>query len=174
MIPIILGATALAGAVIYGVSEVIKHEERQKQEQERQRQEEERQRQEEERRIIASGINEVDEMNGREFEKLLLLLFRKIGYSVSLTPDTQDYGADLILYKNNVKTIIQAKRSKNPVSVKAVQEVASAVKHYQADKAIVITNNRFTDNAYNLARSNEVELWDRRKLIEFMLQAKTF
>ncbi|AFY32392.1 restriction endonuclease [Calothrix sp. PCC 7507] len=167
MIPIILGAAALAGAAIYGVSELIKDGERQ-------RQEEERQRQEKERRILASGIHEVDEMSGKDFEKLLSLLFRKTGYNVSLTPDTQDYGADLILYKDDVKTIIQAKRSKNPISVKAVQEVASAVRHYQANKAIVITNNRFTDNAYNLARSNEVELWDRKKLIEFMLRAKNY
>ncbi len=111
-------------------------------------------------------------MSGKEFEKLLLLLFRKTGYRVSLTPDSQDYGADLILDKDGKKTIIQAKRCKNPIGVKAVQEVASAVKHYKANKAIVITNNRFTENAYNLARSNEVKLWDRKKLIEFMLRTK--
>jgi restriction system protein len=67
---------------------------------------------------------------------------------------------------------VQAKRYKNPVSVKAVQEIASAVKYYNADKAMVITNNRFTENAYHLAHSNSVELWDRKKLIEFMLHAK--
>ncbi len=165
VIPIIIGA-ALAGAAIYGVNEFIKEGERQEQE------EESRRRQEEERRILASGIREVDEMSGKEFEKLLLLLFRKTGYRVSLTPDSQDYGADLILDKDGKKTIIQAKRCKNPIGVKAVQEVASAVKHYKANKAIVITNNRFTENAYNLARSNEVKLWDRKKLIEFMLRTK--
>lgn len=164
MIPIIIGA-ALAGAAIYGVNEFIKEGERQEQEQRRREQEEER-------RILASGIREVDEMSGKEFEKLLSLLFRKTGYNVSLTPETQDYGADLILYKDGTKTIVQAKRYKNPVGVKAIQEVASAVKHYKANKGIVITNNRFTENAYNLARSNEVELWDRKKLIEFMLRTK--
>ncbi len=165
MIPIILGAVALAGAAIYGVSEAIKEEERCKQE-------EERRKQEEEKRILASGIYEVDEMSGKEFEKLLSLLFRKTGYEVSLTPDSQDYGADLILYKNGLRIVVQAKRSKNPVSVKAVQEVVSAVRHYKANKAMVITNNRFTDNAFNLAYSNEVQLWDRNKLIKFMLDSK--
>ncbi|WP_066378063.1 restriction endonuclease [Anabaena sp. CA = ATCC 33047] len=160
MIPIILGAAALASAAIYGFSELIKDNERQHQE--------------EERTILASGIHEVDEMSGKDFEKLLFLCFTKIGYNVILTPDTQDYGADLILYKNNVKTIIQAKRSKKPIGIKAVQEVASAVKHYQANKAIVITNNKFTENAYNLARSNEVELWDRGQLIQLMLRAKNY
>lgn len=158
MIPLILGAVALGTAAVYGVSEFIK--------------EGERQQQEEEKRILDSGIQEVDEMSGKEFEKLLALLFKKTGYQVSFTPESQDYGADLILYKDGSKTIIQAKRYKNPVGVKAIQEVASAVKHYKANKGIVITNNRFTENAYNLARSNEVELWDRKKLIEFMLCTK--
>lgn len=155
MIPLILGAAALAGAVIYGAHES------------------EKARREEERRILASGINEIDNMSGKDFEKFLSLLFRNVGYQVSLTPDSQDYGADLILYKDTIKIVVQAKRYKKPVSVKAVQEIASAVKHYNADKARVITNNRFTENAYNLARSNSVELWDRNKLIEFILYAKT-
>lgn len=162
MIPLILGAAALAGAVIYGAHES-----------EKARREEEQARREEERRILASGINEVDNMSGKDFEKFLSLLFRNVGYQVSLTPDSQDYGADLILYKDTIKIVVQAKRYKKPVSVKAVQEIASAVKHYNADKARVITNNRFTENAYNLARSNSVELWDRNKLIEFILYAKT-
>ncbi|MDV2990543.1 MAG: hypothetical protein N4J56_000197 [Chroococcidiopsis sp. SAG 2025] len=158
MLPLIVGA-ALAGAAIFvGVNELAK--------------ESERHRQEEERRILASGIQEVDKMSGKEFEQLLSILFRKTGYQVSLTLDTQDYGADLILYKDGIKTIVQAKRSKNPVGVKAVQEVSCAVKHYKANKAMVVTNNRFTDNAFNLAYSNGVKLWDRKRLIEFMLSAK--
>ncbi|MBE9233878.1 restriction endonuclease [Cuspidothrix issatschenkoi LEGE 03284] len=150
MIPIILGAAALAGAVVYGISEAKKEEER----------------------ILASGINDVDNMKGVEFEKFLELIFKKTGYEVTLTKSTQDYGVDLILNKGGVKTVVQAKRSKNPVSVKAVQEVTSAVRHYKANKAIVITNNRFTENARILANSNDVELWDRKKLIDLILSSK--
>ncbi|WP_445251056.1 MULTISPECIES: restriction endonuclease [unclassified Microcoleus] len=68
--------------------------------------------------------------------------------------------------------MVQAKRSKNPVGIKAVQEVARAVRHYRENKGIVITNNRFTENACKLAESNEVELWDRKRLIEFIVTAK--
>jgi HJR/Mrr/RecB family endonuclease len=126
----------------------------------------------EKKRLLDSGILEVDSMTGKEFEKFLDLHFSKFGYTVSLTQDSQDYGADLILYKDGSKTVVQAKRSKNPVGIKAVQEVAGAVRHYKGNKGRVITNNRFTENAYNLAKSNEVELWDRNKLIEFILVAK--
>jgi HJR/Mrr/RecB family endonuclease len=127
---------------------------------------------EEKKRLLDSGIIEVDEMTGKEFEIFLDFHFKKLGYSVTLTQNSQDYGADLILYKDGSTTVVQAKRSKNPVGIKAVQEVAGAVRHYKGNKARVITNNRFTENAYNLAKSNDVELWDRKRLIEFILLAK--
>lgn len=127
---------------------------------------------EEKKRLLDSGIMQVDEMTGKEFEKFLDVHFINLGYSVTLTQDSQDYGADLILYKDGLKTVVQAKRSKNPVGIKAVQEVAGAVRHYKGNKCLVITNNRFTENACKLAKSNEVELWDRKRLIEFILTAK--
>ena len=111
-------------------------------------------------------------MTGREFEEFLAIYFGKFGYDVTLTPQTQDYGADLVLRKNGVTTIIQAKRSSKPVGIKAVQEVASAIKHYNADEAIVITNNRFTENAFDLANSNKVELRGREELIDFIIRVK--
>lgn len=164
MWPVIAGIAVVGGAII---SELI--------EQEILREEEERQRKaaaEEEKRLLNSGIYEVDSMTGKEFEKVLDVCFRKLGYGVRLTSDSQDYGADLIVYKDGLKTVVQAKRKKNPVGINAVQEVVSAIRHYKADKAMVITNNYFTTNAYNLARSNEIELWDRKRLSEFMLRAK--
>ena len=127
---------------------------------------------EEKKRLLDTGIMEVDEMTGKEFENFLYVHFIKFGYSVTLTQDSQDYGADLILDKDGSRTVVQAKRSKNSVGIKAVQEVAGAVRHYKGNKGRVITNNRFTENAYNLAKSNDVELWDRKKLIEFILLAK--
>ncbi|WP_293334060.1 restriction endonuclease [Microcoleus sp. CAWBG58] len=127
---------------------------------------------EQRKRLSDSGILEVDTMTGKEFENFLYVHFRQCGYNVNLTQDSQDYGADLILYKDGLKTVVQAKRSKNPVGIKAVQEVAGAVRHYKGNKGRVITNNRFTENAYKLAKSNDLELWDRKKLIEFILTAK--
>lgn len=154
MWPVIIGAAA---ALVGGAFSLIQVE---------------KQRKEEEERLQRSGILEVDVMTGKDFEKFLDVHFRNLGYSVSLTQDTQDYGADLILYKDGTKTVIQAKRSKNPVSVKAVQEVVGAIRYYNASKGIVITNNRFTENAYNLAKANDVELWARKNLIDFIIKAK--
>ena len=153
MKPFIVRAAALVGDIAALVFDTVKEKESRK-------------------RLSDSGILEVDEMTGKEFEKFLAVHFRNLGYSVTLTQDSQDYGADLILYKDGLKTVVQAKRSKNSVGIKAVQEVAGAVRHYKGNKGRVITNNRFTENACKLADSNEVELWDRKKLIEFILIAK--
>src|SRR5699024_4542241 len=56
------------------------------------------------------SIDDVDNMDGIEFEHFLRDLFKKEGYKVELTSYTNDQGADLIIYKNNKVTIVQTKR----------------------------------------------------------------
>ncbi len=61
-------------------------------------------------RLAASGITEIDTMDGREFEQYLEVLFRRLGYQVELTRYIGDWGADLKVRKNGVETVVQAKR----------------------------------------------------------------
>lgn len=122
--------------------------------------------------ILRSGIREIDQMEGYEFEVYLALLFRKAGYDVTQTPQTGDFGADLILIQNGIRTVVQAKNYSGSVGNKAVQEVAAARNHYGAGGAIVITNSYFTPAAIQLARSNGVQLWNRDVLITFINRVK--
>lgn len=92
--------------------------------------------------------------------------YKSIGYKVVDTPKSNDYGADLILEKNNRRYVLQAKRYKKAVGVSAIQEVVASKLYYNADGAIVATNNYFTKNAWDLAKANHVFLIDRTKLIE--------
>ncbi|MEI2406215.1 restriction endonuclease [Niallia taxi] len=119
-----------------------------------------------------SGILDVDKMKGSVFEDYLYTLLKSKGYSVQKTPVTGDYGADLVLHGNNKKIIVQAKRYKNKVGIKAVQEIAAAKSHYKADECWVITNNYYTKPAIGLAKSNNVDLVDRDKLIKWMIQMR--
>lgn len=109
-------------------------------------------------------IQDVDKMNGSEFEIFLSILFEKMGYTVQQTPLSGDQGADLIIEKFNEKSVVQAKRYGKKVTNSAVQEVVAAIKHYNANNAFVVTNNKFTDSAIELANSNNVNLIDRSKL----------
>lgn len=115
---------------------------------------------------LTSSIGRIDRMTGAQFEEYLCEHFKKRGYSVKLTPQTNDYGADLVIEKGSVKTVVQAKRYNTKVSNKAIQEIVGAMGYYKANSAMVITNSFFTKNAYALAAANGVELWDRNKLIE--------
>ncbi len=124
----------------------------------------------EENKLKKLGINDIDNLDGLTFEKYLELLFKNMGYNVIRTPYMHDYGADLILEKDNIKTVVQAKRYKSKVGVKAIQEIVAAKGYYKADYSMVITNSYFTFNAKKLAKENNVELWDRKKLIKNIIQ----
>jgi HJR/Mrr/RecB family endonuclease len=120
-------------------------------------------------RYHASDITEIDGMDGIDFEHYLAVHFRKKGYNVTVTPPEHDYGVDLILKKGREKIAVQAKRynfSKNyNVTYRAVQEVAAGMKYYGCNKGMVVTNSTFTKQATELARANNIEMWDRCKLI---------
>ena len=104
-------------------------------------------------------LDENPQKNGILFEKELGEIFKEKGYLVETTPSSNDFGADLIVEKDGIKYCVQAKfRSNSMVSLTAVQEVIGAIKYYQADKGIVITNGIFTTAAKKLAKSNDVIL----------------
>jgi restriction system protein len=116
-------------------------------------------------RLLASGIADIDLMDGRQFEERLAAHFRQQGYAVDLTPYRGDFGADLIIEHDGFRTAIQAKRWKGAVGVGAVQEIVSARAYYGCQQAMVVTNSSFTQAARQLATANSVTLWDRGGLI---------
>ncbi len=106
--------------------------------------------------------------NGYDFEKYVAKLYQKLGYEIEeVTRKSGDQGADVIVNKNGKKYVIQAKFYNSPVSNKAVQEVVAAIGMYKADKGIVVTNNRFTDSAIELAKANNIELVNGNKIEEY-------
>jgi restriction system protein len=115
---------------------------------------------------LNSDIRKIDGMTGVQFEEYLKVHFEKQGFKVDTTPTSNDYGADLILFKNGECIAVQVKRHKDKVSNKAIQEVVGALGYYRANKGMVVTNSFFTANAIALADANGVELWNRSKLIE--------
>lgn len=121
-------------------------------------------------RLRRSGINDVDKMTGVQFEEFLKALYKRRGYVVKGTPVSGDFGADLLLEKENVRIVVQAKRYKSNVGIKAVQEVMSAKTYYNAQQAWVVTNSQYTDAAKKLALKCDVRMIARNELIELMLQ----
>jgi len=120
-------------------------------------------------------IDEINTLNGKDFENLIISNFNNLGFLATNTPATGDFGADIIVETDNgTRIIVQCKRFKNKVNLKAVQEVVGAISHYQGDIGIVITNNEFLNSAKKLADSNDVELWGRNELMKFLLGDVSF
>jgi restriction system protein len=122
-------------------------------------------------RFQRSGIADIDSLNWSEFEEFIAALFRAKGYRTRLTP-TYDQGGDVIVEGNGEHIVVQAKhRTEGDIGNKAVQEAVAAVGYYKATRAILITNRYFTRPAVDLAKANNVELWDRDRLSQEMLKA---
>ncbi len=115
--------------------------------------------------LLRLGIEGVDGLTGRDFERLVTAVFSKRGYGVEMTPYVGDWGADVVVSKDGKRTVIQAKRHKGRVGVRAVQEVLGAKGKYKADEMLVVTNSTYTKHAIELARANGVELWARDDLV---------
>ena len=115
-------------------------------------------------------INNVDSaMNGFDFEKYTGELLKSNGFTnVEVTQCSNDFGVDVIAYKDEIKYAIQCKKYSSPVGIKAVQEVIGSKSMNNCHVAVVLTNNIFTKSAKELAEKNNVLLWDRYKLIELI------
>jgi restriction system protein len=115
-------------------------------------------------------MKEIDKMTGLEFEQFVGDLYKHMGYKSEVTQASNDYGADVIVIKDQIKTVIQVKNYKNPVGLGAVQEVNTAKGHYKADEAMILTSSpSFTAQARREANLLRIKLIARdglEKLID--------
>ncbi len=116
------------------------------------------------KKVETQRIGDFEDLNGYQFEDYLRELFSLLGYEAIVTKRSSDQGADLIIKKNGVTTAVQAKKYAGSVSNKAVQEIVAAKNYYKAGKTMVVTTGTFTKSAYELAKSNDVILWDGARL----------
>jgi hypothetical protein len=109
------------------------------------------------------AIEEIDRMDGRQFELFLSKLYDGLGYFSEVTPQAGDFGADVITVKDKTKTAIQAKcfGEGQSVGVEAINEVCGGAGYWNAQNKIVITNRYFTKSAILSAERNHVKLIDR-------------
>jgi len=116
--------------------------------------------------------NRFSNLTPRQFEELIARLFQKMGFSVSLTSLTGDYGADIIAKKGNDKIIIEVKKyaQGNNISNKSIRQLLGAMPKFNANKAIFVTSSDFTLSAEVQAKNSPIELWNYDKLKERVLQ----
>ncbi len=102
-----------------------------------------------------------EDMEGRDFEDYCADLLDAKGFeNVETTPDSHDFGIDLIADKDGISYAIQCKCYSAPVGIKAVQEAYAGRDYYGSMVAVVMSNQRFTKNAVEFASKLNVVLWD--------------
>ena len=120
---------------------------------------------------LASTMARIDAMNGVEFERYLVRLFKKLGYKARHVGGSGDFGADLIVEKDGMKVAVQAKNYESgKVGNDAVQQAIAGATYHACEEAMVVTNARFTRAAREQAERStlKVILWDRRVLEQLL------
>lgn len=124
-----------------------------------------------EKEFIKNSLDYSNISNGYEFETFVANLYKLLGYEVlEVTSKSGDQGADVIIEKDNIKFAIQVKYYNEPVGNKAVQEVVAGKNFYKTDRAMVVTNSTFTQQAKALANANDVILVDGARLTQLIGQ----
>jgi hypothetical protein len=93
-----------------------------------------------------------------EFKTYCAGHLRRAGWDAHVTKQSRDQGVDVVAKKNGVRVVLQCKLFSRPVGNKAVQEAAAARAHEQADYGVVVSNQKFTKDAEQLASTNKIFL----------------
>ncbi|PPT92363.1 restriction endonuclease, partial [Xanthomonas arboricola] len=106
----------------------------------------------------------------RQFEQLVGEAFRRQGYSVEETGlGGADGGIDLILRKDNRRTLVQCKQSKRQqVGVSVVREMFGLLAHHQAHAVKIACIGTYTKNAERFAEGKPIELIGGEQLLEMI------
>jgi len=107
---------------------------------------------------------DVEALDPLEFENYCTTLLKKAGWEARTTQASGDQGVDIVATKNGYTVVFQVKLWRRPVGNKAVQEAHAGRQHVRALGAAVVTNNRFTSAAFQLAESSGVLLLHYRDL----------
>ena len=120
-------------------------------------------------------------LSPKEFEILVAELYKKLGYTVSLTQSSYDGGIDVIAEKKEItlkeKLVIQCKRyTKQTIGVKDIRNLLGVVTHFKATKGVFVTTSKFSSEAKKFERNNPsielINLIDLNKLLNANLGYK--
>lgn len=111
-----------------------------------------------------------------DYEHFCAEQLRFVGWEARTTKGSGDQGTDIIAEKDNIRLVVQCKLYTSPVGNKAVQEISAARLHERANLAAVVTNNRYTPAAQQLAHTNNVMLLHHSELkdIDDIISGRTF
>jgi HJR/Mrr/RecB family endonuclease len=122
-----------------------------------------------ESKLKSLSLTDIDRLNPNLFEASIAALYKKQGFEIYLTPYSNDKGVDVVVLKNGENYLIQVKQTKSLVGNEAVQEICTAKNYYESKfneqfNLLTVTNNDYSSSAKILAKSNDIQLFNRIQL----------
>ncbi|MGZ3727870.1 MAG: restriction endonuclease [Bdellovibrionota bacterium] len=110
----------------------------------------------------------------RDFELAVGEMYRRLGYSVEVTPATNDKGKDAIMFRDGKKYLVECKQysEENTVGREHLQKFFAAVTEEGAETGFVVTTSTFKKTAVQYAGDiKKLVLIDSVKLSALMREA---
>lgn len=120
-------------------------------------------------------------LSPREFEELLAVLLKDMGWDVELTKQTKDGGADILAYLNTdigrLLCLVEAKhyREDRKIGVDLVRTLYGTLCDAQANSAMLVTSSSFTSDAktFQQKHSYQLNLKEYADVIDWILKFGT-
>jgi Holliday junction resolvase-like predicted endonuclease len=105
-------------------------------------------------------------LSPRDFEYAVARILQRRGYElVQMGAGVADFGADVLVRKDNRTAVVQVKQWANPVQRQELQKLQGAMAHFGADTGIFVTLSRFSSKARDYGREQDIILIDGQELL---------
>ncbi|MBK8267168.1 MAG: restriction endonuclease [Planctomycetes bacterium] len=127
------------------------------------------------RRVVEKPRIVLDELDSKQFENLVAVLYERLGYSVSVSGGPGDRGTDVLAEKSSAtggeRISIQCKHTKSTVGQPVVQHLWGALNSDDSlTRGVIVSSSTFSADAKSFVAGIRITLIDRKKLIELLME----
>jgi HJR/Mrr/RecB family endonuclease len=120
----------------------------------------------------ARAVDDLLDLSPREFEEMVVQLYRRKGHEAVRTGRPGDHGVDIVIEAGNGrKWIVQCKRWRGAVGEPVIRDFYGVLHHEKADAGAIVTTGTFTLQAREWARGKPIYLYDGREFLELWKRA---
>lgn len=122
----------------------------------------------------AYSFDNIEHFDPSLFEAFTAAFYKKKGYDVILTPQSNDKGVDVVAFGKDDNLLIQTKFSKNPIGYEGIGQVCMGKGAYEAKwcgrvfKLVLFTNSTVNETTRMMATSNSVTCVECDDIKNFM------
>lgn len=112
-------------------------------------------------------------LSPRQFEEMVVELYRALGHDARRTGAIGDHGVDVVVNaKNGEKWVVQCKRWRGNVGEPIIRDFYGVVHHEKADKGTIITTGGYTAKAREWAKGKPLTLVDGPQFLKYVKRAR--